>query len=78
MKPAGPQVPLSISVIFTSSRIRNPRVAAKLSPLPSLLFPFHFPPDISSGLVPIFLLLILALSSHLQFHFPHGVGRLFL
>lgn len=46
-----------------------------------LSLPCHFrfvsPPHTSSGLVPIFLLLILALSSHPQFHFPQGAGGLF-
>lgn len=77
-KAAGPQVPLSISVIFTSPPIRNPHVAALLSPLPSMSFPVHFSPDTTSGLVPSSLLLLLSLCSHLEFHFPQGVGSLFL
>lgn len=51
---SGPQVPLSISIVFTSCPIRNPHVVV-LSPLPLSLpchFPFIFPLTALLGLSP--------------------------
>lgn len=56
---------------------RNPPVAVTLSPLLSLSYLLRVFLDTSSGPVPITPLLLLSLSSHLDFHFPQGIGRRF-